>query len=231
MPALDENNVSANLPVRTRLARHRADPACASCHDFMDPVGFALENYDAVGRWRTMEEGQPVDASGGLPDGSRVRRSQWARRRMLKRPEVFTATLTEKLLTFALGRGIDYYDGPAVREIVRRAAGRRLSLQRHHPGYREQHSLQNETNIMSTFTTRTSLPRRTFLRGMGATLALPLLDAMVPAATKARADRRRSQCAGSASSSCRWAATSRAGRRRARASSMSCRSFSNRSRR
>ncbi|MEO8352756.1 MAG: DUF1592 domain-containing protein [Chthoniobacteraceae bacterium] len=121
VPALDQNNGAANLPVRARLARHRADPACASCHDFMDPVGFALENYDAVGRWRTVEEGQPVDASGGLPDGSEFAGVTGLEDAMLKRPAVFASTLTEKLLTFALGRGFEYYDGPAVREIVRRA--------------------------------------------------------------------------------------------------------------
>jgi hypothetical protein len=121
VPALDDNNVSANLPVRERLAAHRANPACASCHDFMDPTGFALENYDAVGRWRTREEGKPVDAAGGLPDGSRFTGVEGLEEGLLKRPEVFVGTLTEKLLTYALGRGVEYYDGPAVRGIVRQA--------------------------------------------------------------------------------------------------------------
>jgi len=121
VPALDDNNVSASLPVRERLAAHRANPACASCHDFMDPTGFALENYDAVGRWRTREEGKPVDASGGLPDGSRFTGVEGLEEGLLKRPEVFVGTLTEKLLTYALGRGVEYYDGPAVRDIVRHA--------------------------------------------------------------------------------------------------------------
>jgi hypothetical protein len=87
----------------------------------MDPVGFALENFDAVGRWRTAEEGQPVDVSGGLPDGSKFTGVSGLETALLKHPEVFVGTLTEKLLTFALGRGVEYYDGPAVREIVRRA--------------------------------------------------------------------------------------------------------------
>ncbi len=121
VPALDDNNVSASLPVRERLAAHRANPACASCHDFMDPTGFALENYDAVGRWRTIEEGKPVDAAGGLPDGSRFVGVEGLEEGLLKRPEVFVGTLTEKLLTYALGRGVEYYDGPAVRGIVRQA--------------------------------------------------------------------------------------------------------------
>src|SRR5262249_22782724 len=109
------------LPVRERLMQHRANAVCASCHNLIDPVGFALENFDAVGRWRTTEEGQPVDASGGLPDGSRLAGVAGLEEALLERPEVFVGTLTEKLLTFALGRGVEYYDGPAVREVLRRA--------------------------------------------------------------------------------------------------------------
>jgi hypothetical protein len=119
VPALDDNTVSATLPVRERLLQHRANAACATCHNLMDPVGFALENFDAVGRWRTVEEGQPVDASGGLPDGSRFTGVGGLETALLKRPEIFVGTLTEKLLTFALGRGVEFHDGPAVREVVR----------------------------------------------------------------------------------------------------------------
>jgi hypothetical protein len=121
VPALDDNMVSASLPVRERLMQHRANPACASCHNMMDPVGFALENFDAVGRWRTLDEGQPVDTSGGLPDGSQFNGVGGLESALLKRPEVFVGTLSEKLLTFALGRGVEYYDQPAVRRIVREA--------------------------------------------------------------------------------------------------------------
>jgi hypothetical protein len=85
----------------------------------MDPVGFSLENFDAVGRWRTIEEGKPVDASGGLPDGSKFTGVAGLEEGLLSRPEVFVGTLAEKLLTFALGRGVEYYDGPAIRKIVR----------------------------------------------------------------------------------------------------------------
>lgn len=129
VPALDDNTVSASLPVRERLQQHRANAACASCHNFMDPVGLSLENFDAVGRWRTLEEGQPVDASGGLPDGSKFVGVRGLEDGLLKRPEIFVGTLTEKLLTFALGRGIEPSDGPAVRAIVRaaRAADYRFS--------------------------------------------------------------------------------------------------------
>ena len=121
VPALKDNTIAANLSVRERLSEHRANAACAVCHDVIDPVGFALENYDAVGRWRTMEEGKPVDCSGGLPDGSKFTGIDGLEQGLLSRPEVFVSTLTEKLLIFALGRGIEYYDGPAIRKIVRDA--------------------------------------------------------------------------------------------------------------
>jgi hypothetical protein len=124
VPALDDNTVSASLPIRERLAQHRANPACAGCHKLTDPVGFALENFDAVGRWRTTEDGRPVDSTGGMPDGSEFVGVNGLEAALLKRPEIFTQTLTEKLLTFALGRGIEYYDGPAVRQIVRAARSR-----------------------------------------------------------------------------------------------------------
>ncbi|MBM3841040.1 MAG: DUF1592 domain-containing protein [Verrucomicrobia bacterium] len=121
VPALRDNTVSANLSVRERLAEHRANAACASCHNLMDPVGFALENFDAVGRWRTVEEGKPVDNSGGLPDGSKFAGVSGLEEGLLNRPEIFVGTMAEKLLTFALGRGVEYYDAPAIRKIVREA--------------------------------------------------------------------------------------------------------------
>lgn len=121
VPALDETAVSASLPVRERLKKHRENPACASCHRTIDPVGFALENYDAVGRWRLLEADRPVDATGGLPDGSEFEGVGGLEAALLRRPEVFVTALTEKLLTFALGRGVGHHDGPAVRGAVRAA--------------------------------------------------------------------------------------------------------------
>ena len=121
-PNLKENTIAANLSVRERLAEHRANAQCASCHNLIDPPGFALENFDAVGRWRTLEEGKPVDAAGGLPDGSTFDGVAGLEVGLLKRPELFASALTEKLLTFALGRGVEHYDAPAVRKIVRDAA-------------------------------------------------------------------------------------------------------------
>jgi hypothetical protein len=121
VPALDDNKVSALLPVRQRLQAHRANAACATCHELIDPVGFSLDNFDAVGRWRTRERGFPLDVTGALPDGSEFQGIEGLETSLLRRPELFVRTLAEKLLTFALGRGIEYYDGPAVRQIVREA--------------------------------------------------------------------------------------------------------------
>jgi Protein of unknown function (DUF1592)/Protein of unknown function (DUF1588)/Protein of unknown function (DUF1585)/Protein of unknown function (DUF1595) len=121
VPALKDNTLSATLSVRERLAEHRANAACASCHNLMDPIGFALENFDAIGRWRTTEDGQPIDATGGLPDGSKFAGVAGLEDGLRKRPELFVGTLTEKLMTFALGRGIETSDAPAVRKVVRDA--------------------------------------------------------------------------------------------------------------
>jgi mono/diheme cytochrome c family protein len=121
VPALD-GNVPANLPVRERMAAHRASPVCASCHRTIDPVGFTLENFDAVGRWRENEgDSGPIDVSGTLPGLGDVNGVAGLEEALLRRPELFAATLTEKLLTFALGRGVEYYDAPAVRKILREA--------------------------------------------------------------------------------------------------------------
>ena len=104
------------LTMRERMVQHRSNPACASCHQLMDPVGLATENFDAIGRWRTRSEADaPVDASGGLPDGSKFDGVVGFGMRCLNRPELFVTTLTEKLMTYALGRGMEYYDAPAVR--------------------------------------------------------------------------------------------------------------------
>ncbi len=110
------------LSVRNLLEQHRANPICASCHGRMDPLGFALDNFDAVGQWRDTEAGKPVDASGILPDGTKFEGAAGLRNELLKHPEQFATAVAEKLLTYGLGRGIEYYDQPAVRKIVREAA-------------------------------------------------------------------------------------------------------------
>ena len=120
VPALDESTVAANLPMRQRLAAHRKSAVCASCHNTIDPVGFSLENFNAVGQWRDMEvEGAPVDASGAVPGGKQFQGIDGLEDALLARPELFVTALTENLMTFALGRGVEYYDAPAVRKIVK----------------------------------------------------------------------------------------------------------------
>jgi hypothetical protein len=123
VPPLPENTPGSKiLTVRERMVQHRANAVCASCHQLMDPVGLSTENFDAIGRFRTLSEaGGPIDASGGLPDGSTFDGAIGLRKAVLNRPELFVTTLTEKLMTYALGRGLEYYDAPAVRDIAKRA--------------------------------------------------------------------------------------------------------------
>jgi len=124
-----ETNLDETAPVgaapttmRERLERHMADPSCAACHNLMDPIGFALENFDFTGKWRDADSGTPVDAHGEFIDGSALDGPAGLRRVLLERRELFVATFAERLLTYALGRTLDASDMPAVREIVRRAA-------------------------------------------------------------------------------------------------------------
>jgi hypothetical protein len=121
VPALKDNTVDGNLTVRKRLAEHRTNPVCSACHNLMDPVGLSLEKYDAIGRRRTAEAGIPIDASGGLPDGSHFTDVDGLEQALLSHPEIFVGTFAEKLLTYALGRGVETYDAPAIRAIVREA--------------------------------------------------------------------------------------------------------------
>jgi mono/diheme cytochrome c family protein len=121
-PLRPTNNTGAVLSMRQRLEQHRANPVCASCHAMMDPLGFSLENFDAVGKWRTLgESGDTIDATGRSPDGT-VFQGVAGLRESLLRSDRFVPTLTEKMLTYALGRGVEHYDAPAVRAIVRDAA-------------------------------------------------------------------------------------------------------------
>jgi Protein of unknown function (DUF1592)/Protein of unknown function (DUF1588)/Protein of unknown function (DUF1587)/Protein of unknown function (DUF1585)/Protein of unknown function (DUF1595)/Planctomycete cytochrome C len=108
--------------MREQMAEHRANPVCASCHKAMDSIGFAMENFDAVGAWRTHDAGNPIDASGELADGTKIDGVVSLRNALVSRPELFAGTLTQKLLIYALGRGLDYRDMPAVRAILRDAS-------------------------------------------------------------------------------------------------------------
>ena len=125
VPPLAEGEAGGEAPsMRERMAQHRRNPACAACHQLMDPAGLAMENFDAVGRWRQRDEGwRAIDAAGSLPGSAAFDGVAGLRQALLARPDLFVRTLSEKLLTFALGRGVDHADAPAVRQILREAAG------------------------------------------------------------------------------------------------------------
>ncbi len=123
VPALKENQAGAKqLSVRQLLEQHRHNPPCSTCHQLIDPPGFAFENFDAVGAWRNKDHGVPVDAGGKLVDGTEVNGPAALREALLRRPQQFAGTMTEKLMTYALGRSIVYTDMPTVRAVVREAA-------------------------------------------------------------------------------------------------------------
>jgi hypothetical protein len=121
LPERGDGGVPAS--VRDRLEQHRANPVCASCHAPMDPLGFALENFDAIGSWRaTSEAGLPIDSSGTMPSGTQFEGPAGLRSVLLSRDEEFAGALTEKLLAYAMGRGLEYTDQPSVRQMLRDAA-------------------------------------------------------------------------------------------------------------
>src|SRR5258705_1162067 len=127
-PGVDSNLAESKpgrMPasIRERLAQHRQNPSCSSCHAVIDPLGFALENFDVIGGWRTVDEsGRPVDATGTTVSGAKVEGLPGLRALLLQQPDQFPRTVAEKLLAYALGRRLEYYDRPAVRKIVRDAA-------------------------------------------------------------------------------------------------------------
>jgi hypothetical protein len=126
VPTLDEKDIGTTkaLTVREMIAKHRASPTCSSCHAVMDPLGFALENFDATGRWRDRDRfaGTVIDSSGELPDGTPIKGPDDLRKALLRRPDQFVQTFTERLLMYSTGRKLEFYDMPAVRRIVRDAA-------------------------------------------------------------------------------------------------------------
>jgi hypothetical protein len=119
VPPLEEKSESKPKTMREQMETHRANPPCSGCHKLMDPIGFALENFDAVGAWRSRDAGAAIDASGQLSDGTAVNGAITLRQAIVKRTDMFVRTMTEKLLTYALGRGLTFHDMPVVRGIVR----------------------------------------------------------------------------------------------------------------
>jgi hypothetical protein len=128
VPALDDKDIGTTkaLTVRELIAKHRANPTCSACHSVMDPLGFALENFDATGMWRDRDRfaATGIDSVGELPDGTVIKGPDDLRKALLRRPEQFVQTFTEGLLTYAMGRTEEYYDMPTVRKIVRDAASK-----------------------------------------------------------------------------------------------------------
>jgi len=122
VPELKEADDGKPHSLRERMEAHRANPVCAGCHKVMDPIGFSLENFDAIGHWRKTDDGAVIDPSGTLFEGTKVDGPVALDKMLVARPEVFVGVMTEKLLTYALGRGLEYYDMPAVRKIVHDAA-------------------------------------------------------------------------------------------------------------
>ena len=131
IPALDDRQTQLRVgTMRERMSAHRDNPACAACHAMIDPAGFALEGFDAIGRSRVVDEYyNRLDTSGVLPDGTVFDGAAELRAALVARPERFVGTVTEKMMTYALGRGLDYYDMPAVRRIVREAASDGYGMQ------------------------------------------------------------------------------------------------------
>ena len=218
-------------PVGPRAAGRasHATRVCAACHNLMDPVGLSLEKFDAVGRWRTAEDGAPIDASGGLPDGSKFADVHGLEAALLRRPELFVGTLDREAADLrararrrVLRRAGDPRDRP-------RRAGAGLPLLVDHPRNREEPAVSDEEVTM--IITKKALPRRTFLRGMGATRGAAAARRDGPVDDRARQDAGRAGAPARLRLHADGLRPRRAGRRRAKARSTSCRRRSSRWRR
>jgi hypothetical protein len=122
VPSLKTENSGQALSMKEAMQLHRANPTCASCHAKMDPIGFALETFDATGRYRTEENGRPIDNASNLPDGTPVKGIDGVRQLILKSPDMFVEAMINKLLMYGLGRNVQFYDEPVIRVIARDAA-------------------------------------------------------------------------------------------------------------
>ena len=218
VPPLDENPGQAKS-MRDRMEEHRKSPACSGCHKLMDPIGLALENFDGIGRWRTVDNGAIIDPASELADGTRIDGPVALRQAILRRPDMFARNMTEMLLSYGLGHGIEYYDMPFVRAIVKDAERSGYRFSSLVLGIVKSAPFQSR-RVRVMIVTKKAIPRRTVLRGLGVTVALPLLDSMVPA-RRPWPRRRPRRWRGSDSSTCRTARSCASGRppRRARTSS------------
>ena len=199
VPGLDDS-VKADaggkrLTTRERMEEHRKNPTCNSCHRVIDPLGLALENFDVTGAWRIKDNEAPIDSVGDLYDGTKMNGPEGLRQALMKHSDMVLRSFTENLMTYAVGRRVEYPDMPAVRAIIRDAAKTDYRLSSFILGvvnsgaFRmakpEMKQLTRATKFHAKetlmFITNRPLPRRTVLKGMGATLALPFLEAMVPA--------------------------------------------------
>ena len=153
--------VDTNLPpvkpggapqtIRERLSEHRTNPTCSSCHGVIDPLGFALENFDVIGGWRSVDEaGAPVDAAGTTMSGTQIEGLRGLRALLLERRDQFPRTVTEKLLAYALGRRVEYYDRPAIRSIVRDAAVTGFSMVGVDTRHRQESGISDEASACSS---------------------------------------------------------------------------------
>jgi hypothetical protein len=163
VPSLEESaKGAATKPktVREQLELHRNSPTCAGCHRVIDPVGFALENFDPVGQWRATDaDGGKLDTGGVLADGSKVDGPVALRNVLLSRPEAFATTLTERIMTYALGRGVEPSDMPVIRQIVKKSAQRDYALQSIINGIVESAPFQMRTRLEADSATRVAAVR------------------------------------------------------------------------
>ena len=192
VPSLNTDGAKSGeqLSLREAMVRHRANPACANCHARMDPIGFAMENFDAVGKWRDHDGGNAIDVSSKLADGTVVDGLAGVKQLILKDPQRFVGAVTEKLLMYGIGRNVQYFDAPAVRKIVREAAASNYKFDDAGVGRGPERPISDENREADredrkeepmTFITKKRMARRTILKGLGASLALPMLDSMIPA--------------------------------------------------
>ena len=163
------------MSLRQQMEKHRTNTICASCHARMDPLGFGLENFDAIGRWRDKDGAFPVDPSGTLPDGKTFNGPDQLKEILVANRDAFTQGMAEKMMIYALGRGLEPADRPAVRAIAQQVAQNRYRISSDGARHRQQRTVSTKKRRpeFAMIVTRKHLPRRTFLRGIGASLALP----------------------------------------------------------